>query len=204
VNTGAVARSVADVYLGKVLEATPPTITAQSKLSADQLAALAGVYVNPVTGAPTFIAVREGNLALGRTAGPALVPLSESRFRVTAAPMEIEFKPNGELTQTFLGWPSRRPVTLVRRTVATPTRAELDRYAGKYYSEELDATYTVVATDTTLELRTRMGASRTVRPVYKDVFAGDFLLEFARDGRGDIRGMSMSGGRVRRVQFVRR
>ena len=204
VNTGAVARSVADVYLGKVLEAAPPTVTAQSKPSADQLAAKAGVYVNPVTGAPTWVTMRDGNLALGRTTGPVLIPLSDSRFRITGVPAEMEFKPNGELTQTFLGWPTRRPVTLVRKPVATPSRAELDRYAGKYYSEELDATYTVAATDTTLELRTRMGGPRTVRAVYKDVFVGDFLLEFARDGRGGISGLSMSSGRVRRVRFVRR
>jgi len=204
VNTGAVARSVADVYLGKVLESPPPTVTAQSTPTADQLAAKAGVYVNPVTGAPTWIMVRDGNLALGRTVGPLLVALSDSRFRVTGAPVEMEFKPNGEVTQNFLGWPTRRPVTLVRKPAVTLTRAELDRYAGKYYSEELDATYTVAATDTTLELRTRMGGPKTERPAYKDVFVGDFLLEFIRDGRGGITGMSMSSGRVRRVQFVRR
>lgn len=204
VNTGTVARSVADVFLGKVLEAPPPTIAAQSKPSADQLAAKAGVYVNPVTGSPTWIAVRDGNLALGRTAGPVLIPLSETRFRVTSSPVEIEFKPNGDVTQNFLGWPSRRPVTLVRKPTVTLARAELERYAGRYYSEELDATYAVVATDTTLELRTRMGEPKAVRPAYKDAFAGDFLLEFTRDGRGVITGMSMSSGRVRRVQFIRR
>src|SRR5207253_1282311 len=39
VNTGAVARSVADVYLGKVLDPTAPTITAQAKPTGEQLAA---------------------------------------------------------------------------------------------------------------------------------------------------------------------
>jgi len=207
VNTGAVARSVADVYLGKVLDATIaslPSITTQSTPSADVLVAKAGVYVNPATGFPTWIAVRDNGLALGRTAGPVLIRLSDTRFRITGAPVEIEFKPNGELTQTFIAWPPRHPVTLVRKPSVTPTRAELERYAGKYYSEELDATYIVAATDTTLELRTRMGGAKTERAVYKDVFLGDFLLEFTRDARGSVTGMSMSSGRVRRVQFVRR
>jgi hypothetical protein len=162
------------------------------------------VYVNPATGFPTWIAVRDGGLALGRTAGPALIRLSDTRFRITGVPVEIEFKPNGELTQTLTAWPPRHPVTLVRKPAVTPARAELDRYAGKYYSEELDATYTVAATDTSLELRTRMGGPKTVRAAYKDVFLGDFLLEFTRDGRGGVTGMSMSSGRVRRVPFVRR
>ncbi|MDQ6828275.1 MAG: serine hydrolase [Gemmatimonadota bacterium] len=204
VNTAAVAHSVADVYLGSVLEPKPPGVSAQSKPSASELAAKAGVYVNSITHAPTWIAVRDGNLAIGRTAGPPLIPLSSSRFRVAEAPVEFEFKPNGDLVQTSLGWPARHPVTLVRNTEVTPSRAELERYAGKYYSEELDATYTVTATDTSLELRTRMGGPKTETPAYKDAFVGDFLLEFARDSKGAITGMSMSSGRVRRVRFVRR
>jgi len=204
VNTGAVARSVADVYLGKLLEPTPPTITAQAKPSAEQLAAKAGVYVNAVTGAPTWIAVREGSLSIGRTSGPALVALSESRFLLPGPQVEIEFKPNGELTQSWLAWPPRHGVTLVRKPAATPTRTELDRYAGTYYSDELDASYTVAATDSTLTLRTRMGEPKTVRPAYADAFVGDYLLQFTRDAKGNVNGMLMSSGRVRRVQFVRR
>jgi CubicO group peptidase (beta-lactamase class C family) len=206
VNTGAVARSVADVYIGKELDAIEPTVTSQATLSVAQMAAKAGVYVNPVTGAPSWIAVRDGKLALGRTTGPALIPLSESRFRVTGAPLELEFKTNGEVAQTALTWPPRQPVTMVRWTGAmlAPTRADLARYAGTYYSEELDATYIVTATDSTLVLRTRMGEPRTVRPAYGDAFVGDFLLEFTRDAKRSVNGMSMSSGRVRRVAFTKR
>jgi CubicO group peptidase (beta-lactamase class C family) len=206
VNTGAVARAVADVYIGKELAAAEPTVTSQAKLSAEQMAAKAGVYVNPATGAPTWIAIREGSLALGRAAGPALIPLSESRFRVTGAPLELEFKANGALTQTALNWPPRHPVTMVRwtGTMLTPTFAELARYEGRYYSEELDATYTVSATDSTLLLQTRMGEPRTVRPEYGDVFSGDIQLEFTRNAKRSVTGMLMSSGRVRRVAFTKR
>jgi CubicO group peptidase (beta-lactamase class C family) len=206
VNTGAVARSVADVYIGKQLDAAEPTVTSQAKLSAEQLAAKAGVYVNPVTGNPGWITVRDGNLILGRTAGPVLIPISETRFRVAGSPTEFEFKANGEVTQTSLNWPQRHPLTMVRwtGTMLTPTRAELARYAGTYYSEELDATYTVTATDSTLVLRTRMGEPKTLRPEYGDVFSGDFLLEFTRDAKRSVNGMLMSSGRVRRVTFTKR
>jgi CubicO group peptidase (beta-lactamase class C family) len=206
VNTGAVARSVADVFIGKQLGASASaeaTVTSQAKLSPEQMTAKAGIYVNPATGAPTWIAVRDGNLALGRTTGPALIALSDSRFRVTGAQMEIEFKTNGTLTQTFLGWPTRQPVTLTRWTgeVLKPTRDELARYAGTYYSEELNATYTVTATDSTLELRTRTSQPRTVRPAYGDVFVGANQIQFTRDSKRAINGMLMSSGRVRRVGF---
>jgi hypothetical protein len=91
-------------------------------------------------------------------------------------------------------------VTLTRHEPARPTRAELERYAGTYHSAELGATYTVAATDSTLVLRTRWAAERTVRPAYGDTFTGDFLLAFTR-GRGGITGMRMSTGRVRNVAF---
>ena len=205
VNTGAVARAVAEAYIGKELGAAEPTVTSQAKLNTEQMAAKAGVYVNPVTGAPTWIAIREGNLALGRATGPTLVPLSESRFRVNGAPLELEFKDNGEVTQTTLIWPPRHPVTMVRWTgpMLTPTYAELARYEGTYYSEELDATYTVIATDSTLLLRTRMGEPRTVRPEYGDAFSGDIQLEFTRNAKRSVNGMLMSSGRVRRVAFTK-
>ena len=64
--------------------------------------------------------------------------------------------------------------------------------------------YTVAATDSTLTLRTRMGEPKTVRPAYADAFVGDYLLQFTRDAKGNVNGMLMSSGRVRRVQFVRR
>jgi hypothetical protein len=198
-NPVALARSVADVYLGDRLERVPEPPAARVTLTRAQIAPLAGVYANPVTGAPLFITLRGDALVVGRTAGPALVPLAERRFRVAGQPVELEFTPEG-VVQTVLGWPRRTPVTLTRHEPARPSRAELERYAGTYHSEELGTTYTVAATDSTLVLRTRWAAERTVRPAYGDTFSGDFLLAFTR-GRGGITGMRMSTGRVRNVAF---
>ena len=200
----ALARSVADVFLGTKLAAVAEPIRAQATPTAEQLARLAGVYVNPNTGAPTFISLRGDTLLVGRTSGPVLVPLSEHRFRITGQPVELEFRPNGELVQTVLAWPSRRPITLRRQEPARRSPAELQRYAGSYHSEELGATYTVTATDSTLVLKTRWGAERTVRPAYGDTFAGDFLITFTRGRGNSVNGMLMSSGRVRGVRFARR
>jgi hypothetical protein len=49
-----------------------------------------------------------------------------------------------------------------------------------------------------------MGEAESVRPAYGDVFTGQFLVEFTRDGRRAINGMQVSTGRVRRVPFVKR
>ena len=201
-NPTALARSVADVYLGGKLAPADPPLRAGITLTAEQLGRFAGVYVNPSTGAPTFITLRRDTLILGRTTGPALVPLSERRFRVVGQPVEVEFTPAG-LVQRVLAWPPRTVVPLERRDVMRLSRAQLEPYAGSYYSEELGSTYNVTATDTTLVLKTRWGAERTVRPAYGDTFAGDVLITFTRDSRRRIDGMLMGSGRVRRVRFER-
>ena len=200
-NPVALTRSVADIYLaGKLAPAEPP-VKAAVELTSQQLSRLAGVYVNPNTGNPTFVTVRRDTLILGRTAGPALVPLTERRFRMVGQPVELEFMPNGQLVQTIQAWPPRKALVLERRDAARPTRAELEAYTGSYYSEELGATYTVSATDSTLVLKTRWANERTVRPAYGDTFAGDGLVTFTRDRSRRIDGMLMSSGRVRRVRF---
>ncbi|HEU4881459.1 MAG TPA: serine hydrolase domain-containing protein [Longimicrobium sp.] len=202
-NPSALTRSVADVLLGDRLAPAPEPPAARVTLASEELSALEGVYVHPVTGAPFFITRRGDTLVAGRIAGPALVPMGERRFRVGAQPVELAFTPEGGLVQTVLAWPRPTPVTLRRQELARPSRAELEAYAGTWYSEELGATYTVAATDSTLVLRTRWGAERTVRPAYGDTFFGDYLLAFTRGRGGRVDGMRMSTGRVRGVRFER-
>jgi CubicO group peptidase (beta-lactamase class C family) len=202
-NPIALTRGVADVYLGTKLAPADSPVKAMATLSAEQLARFAGVYVNPVTGSPTFITLRRDTLVVGRTTGPALIPLTQRRFRISGQPVELEFTPTGQILQTVLVWPPRKIPSLERREAARPTRAELERYAGSYYSDELGATYTVSATDTTLVLKTRWGSERTVRPAYGDTFAGDGLITFTRDGARRVNGMVMNSGRVRGVRFER-
>jgi CubicO group peptidase (beta-lactamase class C family) len=202
-NPSALARGVADVFLRDKLGPLDEPVKALARPTMAQLARIAGVYVNPVTGIPTFITLRDTNLVLGRVSGPELIPLTEQRFKVRGQPVEFEFGEGG-LVQRFVGWPSRQNVRMKREEPAKPARAELDRYAGSYYSEELGTTYTVKATDSTLVLTTRWGSNeRTVRPAYGDTFIGDFLLSFTRGRKGEVAGMLMSTGRTRGVRFVR-
>jgi len=201
-NPVALARGVIDVLAAGKLAVQAQSVRATARLSAEQLAAFAGVYVHPITGAPTFVTLRNDTLVLGRVNGPALLPLSDSRFRVTGQPVEVEFTPEGALVSRFLDWPGGTSRTQKRVSPSQLSRAQLERYAGSYYSEELGAGYDITATDTTLVLKTRWGMERTVRPAYGDTFAGDFLLTFTRRG-GRIDGMVMGSGRVRGVRFVR-
>jgi CubicO group peptidase (beta-lactamase class C family) len=204
-NPGALTRAVADVYLGAKLAAAEASPKPALSLTAEQLTPLAGVYVAANTGGPMFITLRRDTLILGRTAGPVLIPLAERRFSVRGQPVELEFLPNGDVVQTFTAWPSRKPITLKRYELARLARSDLERYAGNYFSEELGATYSVTATDSTLVFKTRWGSVNgvVVRPAYGDTFTGDVLVTFTRGRGGKIDGALMSTGRVRNVRFAK-
>ena len=62
-------------------------------LTAEQLAPFAGVYANPLTGAPQLVTLRQDTLVLGRANWcPALLPLTANRFKVMGQPVELEFR----------------------------------------------------------------------------------------------------------------
>ena len=196
------AENVSRAFLGSALPAPPGPVAATYEPNAGQLARLAGLYVNQTTGNVTFVTVKDGKLIVGRTNGPGLVPLAENRFWFAPQRAEWEFRPNAEdLVATFRGSPPRHPVTLVRRERSHPSRADLDGYAGTYYSDELRATYVVSATDTSLVFRTGTSDPDTVTPAYGDVFLGFAIVEFTRDASRKVGGMQLSTGRVRKVRF---
>ena len=199
------AEGVSRAYLKGALPPVPAPMAATYKPSTDEMARLAGLYVNPTTGSVTFVTQKDGNLIVGRTNGPGLVPIAERRFWFAPQRAEWEFKPNGDVVATFRSSPPRQPATFVRRERARPSRADLQRYAGTYYSDELRATYVVsAATDTSLAFRTGTSDPDTATAAYGDVFLGFAIVEFLRDAGGSVNGMQFSTGRVRKVKFEKR
>ena len=195
------ARQVAEVFIGDRLESEPAE-SRRVAVPVDQLRPLAGVYADQAAERVVFVRVQGNTLHLGRTAGPALIPLGEGRFRPEgSSATEYEFRA-GSLLQHRRSWPQSTSGPLARRELSNPSPAQLRAYAGTYHSDELGATYTVVATDSTLVLKTRGGTDRTVSPAFGDTFVGGFTVTFTRS-RNRIVGMSMSSGRVRRVEFAR-
>ena len=205
-NPSALSAEVAAIYLKSFMKPVPAPVVATAKPSPQELARVAGLYVNPVTGNVTFVTLRDTALVVGRTMGPALVPIGERRFWFAPQQAEWEFTPNGTLVQRFRSAPPRTSMTLTRREAARSSRQDLAGYAGSYSSDELGATYLVAATDTALTFRTRTAQPWTVIPSYGDTFlgqslVGQSLLEFTRDASGRVNGVLMSTGRVRKVRF---
>ena len=195
------ARQVADAFLGNAL---PPvanaTVAQQATLTAAELSAKSGVFAHAVTGDVLWLSVGNGQLVRGRAGrGPSLVALDANTFSTPNGAVRVVFAPDG---RSFEQRSATRTDRYVRQTPSMLRGAELAKYAGTYYSEELGASYTVTATDSTLLLRTRMGDANTIRPAFGDTFDGDLRITFTRDGKGKVNGMTMATGRVRGVKFI--
>ncbi len=88
-----------------------------------------------------------------------------------------------------------------------PDSAALAAYAGRWYSDELEAVYTLVVRDGRLVARHRRHGDLPLTPVERDAFtAGQWFIDrvrFERDPSGTPAVMRLSSGRALGVRFAR-
>ena len=215
-NTTALARAVADAYLGATLgpkaDLNPP---ATASPAPEALQARVGVYMQAATRQILELSLRDGKLVLGRAANsPVLIPMAENRFRVAGQLVEISFtdgaRPGLEgrvredaRFESSTSQMRRAPVTFEKQTLPPANASQLGAFAGEYYSQELDARYRITADDSTLMIHVGTGAPTPARPVFGDTFLLDEgSMNFHRSG-SRITGFEFTTPRTRRVAFSR-
>lgn len=207
IDPSALARDVADIYLESVL-APRTAASAESKSPAGQSAAVApflGIYRNPRTRARVNVIVASGQFTV----------LGDTRHQLQLVSGTTYGAEGTKTTWTFAAATDGRPGTLTRQVAGqqpevfervTPMKipaADLAVYAGRYYSEELDATFELVVDSGTIEIRRRGGTPLRVTPIARDEFmAGPVTILFERKGT-DVAGYVMDLGRVRGLRFTR-
>jgi CubicO group peptidase (beta-lactamase class C family) len=182
------------------------------ELSAGQLEEKAGKYYNAARAALRDVACAEGRL---QYQGLDLVPLNENLFFFEKVPdTRVEFIPAaGDAPARLRTITPSGQYGYDRVESVSPTPDDLARYAGRYYSPELDVYWTLVAGDDHLIARRRKYVDSKLTPLFTDAFSDDwlplmgypttYLVVFERDGRGTITGLRVSGSRVRNLHFVR-
>jgi CubicO group peptidase (beta-lactamase class C family) len=203
-NPQALALRLADSYLADALTPTPATeVSVQGvAVAREVLERLAGPYFAPATMQVVELTVRDGKLFFGRTGNNEMVPIGRHRFRSNMSSNEAIFSDDPR-SGFVVRQTSGREVKYDRKDAMPANRARLSAFAGEYYSVELDATYRIAATDTSISLRTGTSEPFTLRPVFTDAFLGRYFVQFTRD-RGKVTGFEMTSGRSRRIQFIRR
>jgi CubicO group peptidase (beta-lactamase class C family) len=216
-NAGRVAQQVGEVFLAdrmvpdrmRIAASASPRPARSIRLSARELAPLAGSYADPDSDQVRRIELREGRLVLMAAQEAPLVPVAPTRFRLESAPVGIEF-----IFEAPRGGPATALVELVAgeaptrfESVEPPAPAELARFAGTYYSEELGTSYTLGVEDGGLVARHRRHEPIPLIATLPDRFAGSAWwfrqLRMERGEDGEITGFRVSGGRVRNLWFQR-
>lgn len=207
VNPGALARQVADVYLAASLEPVPDSGLA--KLSSEQLAQFAGVYIDTAAGRVLRVAVHGSYLTLGDNF-PTLYAHGARHFGNAARTVDAAFSvpAEGGIAEFRLSQSERQAERFERQPPTKLRPGALRPYAGTYYSPELDALYIVRATDSALVIQTRLGKPLTIQPAFAHTFEaatdlGSLVVRFEPDSKGRISGARLSTERVRNLRFMR-
>jgi CubicO group peptidase (beta-lactamase class C family) len=205
---GSLARQVADIYLAKELKPEPAgTSDPGLKLPAEQLAKMAGLYVNRQNDDLQWVFLLDGVLRGRQTpagAGVELRALAENRFKPVGQAVEIRFEPTPSGGMRMIAAPEgiSKTNTYERAAEFKPTPAELAEYAGEYRSDEIEAVYRMVIRDGKLFLERLKSAPAQLVPAVKDVFTGSQTsIRFARDRRGRVTGFILNRSRVLNFRF---
>jgi hypothetical protein len=210
---------VADILLAKDLKAPEqaaaktPTAGATTSLSADQMAALAGIYWNRGNDSFERVLVKDGKLQieLGSLEVHPLKSAGDGLFHVADVAwgdlVDLRFLPSSSdkprrLEQTFGGG---KPDTLDATDPYTPTAAELPEYVGAYVSEEIDPIYRIVLQDGNLTLTRLKNKPEKLNSAVRDVFTGEIgTVRFTRDANQHISGFILNAGRIQNFRFSKK
>jgi CubicO group peptidase (beta-lactamase class C family) len=205
------ANKVAEVFLAGKMTAPPaPIIRTFIVLAPAALQAFAGMYPLPAIGETLDIAADQGKLWVVRPDKSRLEvkALAPAHFYLGEAQADIEFtaKPNGgmslKITQPGGVNSGDRAVSVA------PVKPDLNDYAGVYWSDELEAEYTILARDGTLFASNSHHGEFQLTPTTRDKFRSTkFFFQdvtFVRNKQDRVTALTVGGGRVTAIRFERR
>ncbi len=188
----------------------PPTDNSAAKppfAVAGDLNGRAGTFFEEKTGDPLRLAVNNNTLMIA--GGGPLVSLSADRFRnqrptlhfMSEAEFELQFL---SLNQIEIKTKDEVVTRYRRAKPYSPTADDLKALAGRYYSDELLATFEVTPGKEGLAVRANEANTVEFKPIERDTFQiGGSLLRFRRDNNGKVVGLEYSNPLLRKVKFAR-
>jgi hypothetical protein len=196
------ARKVADIYLEKDLKNEPGTAGgsgASSKADAfPDPAPFAGKYFDARTRQLFEFTVANGELSAW---GQKLLRVSKNQFHDLGTGV-ITFDDAGGAMKVRLDLDGEPFFAGDRVEAPKLSAAALEAFAGKYRSEELQTTYRIAAEDGKLMMHVGWYPAMELTPIVADKFDCEFgTVEFRRDAKGAVAGLSVFEGRARDMRF---
>jgi CubicO group peptidase (beta-lactamase class C family) len=213
---GVLARRIADIYLADHLAAVPSSQDVTARAAGPPERELrVGFYWDSWTSSLGQVSASASlpRFCFAESCG-YLVSIGGNRFLWTGSPSaQVEFAlssgPRG--TRLFFRVDGARTLVFDAMAAAVVTPTELAEYAGRYYSDEIEATYTIKLDGSSLAIMRPKYHATYLEPVFRDGFTmKDFsavvtsgTVRFTRNASGHIDGFFMDGGRVRNFRFIK-
>lgn len=217
-NPTGMAYQVADILLKDQLEkqnrqAQGNESTAKHtpiKLSKKALEKFAGYYWNDARSYSRKIYLRNDTLRYFRsaTSESSLVPIGKNQFKMLVrGDVVVKFKQqkSGKYEMIFVVNGS----TIATSSQYTPTnysKEEIKKFAGNYYSNELDIYYQLKYHNESLQLLINGKEQTSIKPVMKNFFSNPRFgsLQFQTTSNGTIKSFRLASGRVKNLKFVKK
>ena len=210
---GGRSAEVAELFLGEYLQSIEEEQANEEpvepvELSADILQDLAGTYQFPGdNGAVLNFSVNDGQFTVqGSQLPPSpLTPVSEASFYLARANVTFSFADSNtgkavSLDQSFFG-----DEPALRIELPELDEDDLARFAGRYYSAELDTAYDIVLRDKSLVATHSRHSDINLFLIAPDRFSGDAWFfgdaRFDRNDSGEPVVMLVSSGRFLNMWF---
>ncbi len=178
---------------------TPPQ-PESVEMKAEELQKYVGLWRDLKTHSPITSTLENGVLKFnGRPASPQ----KDGSFMLGTSRITFKFGPDGKPVSG-----ERNADGDISRVVADPewkpTPAELNQFAGEWYSEEAQSYVQFVVEGDKAFIVQRPTTKLPAKPLYKDHFATEnFVLWVTRDASGMIDKLHVGGSRLRDITFVR-
>ncbi len=207
-NSRAMALRIADVYL-RSYQSKPAAKEKRNysfvDLSTSELEKFTGHFWNVEENYSRQILVKGDSLRYSRgNTVSTLAPISATAFKMVNINTDliIQFQNNEDMTIVVdNGSPSR----FVKYDPADYSERDLRDFTGDFYSEELSATYRVHLKEGKLVAKHLRVEEVVFQPIMNDLFLGNHRyfnkIKYIRDAEGSIKGIRVSGNRVKNLWF---
>lgn len=210
---GLLSQRVAEIFFADLMDVDSPAhrLTEDTFFyNPEKFDEIAGRY--ELEDVPGFVLEfsREGDTLFARATGQPRFEIhasSDSTFYMTVVDAGMTFHRNeeGEIDAMTLHQSGNHRARRITEPLWVPDAADLAMYTGRYFSEELEAFYTIVADEEgALRMTHRRLDDIPLKAEARDKYSGSFPimgLEFTRDEEDRVTGFVASSGRTTGVFF---
>ena len=192
-NTRVAAYKVADVFIKGDRSKEPTGNVDNSKIKG-----WAGEYFHNQTQMIMKLNYKGEKLLMGTT---VLIPSNNNSFTDPGFTSDYSFSGDSASAKLELYTKGVGSKTLFKVKRVTLLPAALQEYTGEFYSQELDTKYKISVKENGLVIKIPRNDDIKLSPFTKDIFTGDFSLQFSRDKKNKVSGFLLTTGRVRNLSF---